>query len=883
MGSLPTGTVTFLFTDIEGSTTLLQRLGDRYADVLADCRRLLRTAVEEKGGQEVDTEGDAVFAAFPSARAALLAAVTAQQRILRHPWPDGAAVRVRMGLHTGEARVAEAGYVGMDVHRAARICAAARGGQILLSDTITALVTKDLPDGMSLRDLGEHRLKDLAHPHRLFQPLAPDLPTDFPPLRSLGAHPHNLPIPLTSFVGRAREIAEVKALLLQDRLVTLTGSGGAGKTRFALQMAADLVENYPDGVWLAELAPIADPALVAKTVASALGVPEQPGRDMTETLIDALRPKSLMLVLDNCEHLVAASRALVAAVLRACPQARILATSREGLGVPGEVLWRVPSLSVPQDIRQLPAIKDLVLHDAVRLFVDRAVATTPGFAVTIQNAPAVAQVCQRLDGIPLAIELAAARIKVLAVEQIAARLNDRFRLLTGGSPIALPRHQTLRAAMDWSYDLLSQKERAVLRRLSVFADGWPLEAAQIVCSGTRIKEHEILDLLTQLADKSLIVAEGRGAEVRYRLLETVRQYGTDKLKESREIADFQRRHRNWYLKLAEAAEPELRSAAQGAWLDRLEMEHDNFRAALEWSDAQPDGAEAEVRLVGALWGFWFYRGHWSEGRRRLEAALVRSKDVPASILPPAFIGAANLAWRQGDHKRAAELGEKGWTLCQELGDREHGAWLLNGLGITAMLQGDHQRASALFEESLLQARELGDKWLVSRTLHNLGILQMSRGNLERAATLEAESLALAREVGDRHRIAMALRHLGTVKLRQGESVQAAALLQEALSLAVEMGDKWVTIDCLLELAGVACAMGQFMRAARLYGGVEAFRSTLQLPISRYDKADYDGRLDRTRIELGEETFEKARAEGQTMTLERAIDYALQTSSDDLHG
>ena len=471
MPALPTGTVTFLFTDIEGSTTLLQRLGDRrYAEVLAEHQRILRAAFAEGNGQEIDTQGDAFLVAFPRASDAVGAAVAAQQALTQHAWPDGASLRVRMGLHTGEPHSGETGYVGIDVHRAARIAAAGHGGQILLSDVTHGLVVRDLPEGVSLRDLGEHRLKDLAHQHRLFQVMSADLPAHFPPIRSLDALPNNLPRQLTSFIGRDKEIADVKRLLSTAYLVTLTGSGGAGKTRLALQVAADVVERYPDGIWLIELAPIADPALVPKTVASALNVPEQPGRGMTDTLVDVLRRRTLLLVLDNCEHLLAACAGLTAALLRVCSQVHILATSREGLGVPGETLWRVPSLSLP-DARRLPTPEDLVLYEAVRLFVDRAKATAPGFGVTSENASAVAQVCHRLDGIPLAIELAAARVNVLAVEQIAARLDDRFRLLTGGSRMVLPRQQTLRAAIDWSYNLLSETERALFGRLSVFSGG----------------------------------------------------------------------------------------------------------------------------------------------------------------------------------------------------------------------------------------------------------------------------------------------------------------------------------------------------------------------------------------------------------------------------
>ena len=615
MKNLPTGTVTFLFTDIEGSTSLLQRIGDRrYAEVLAEHQRLLRDAFAKGNGQEIDTQGDAFLVAFSRARDAVATAVAAQLTLMKHPWPDGASLRVRMGLHTGEPLSGGTGYVGIDVHRAARIAAAGHGGQILVSDVTHSLVARDLPEGVSLRDLGEHRFKDLIHTHHLFQVMATDLLADFPPIRSLDVLPNNLPRQLTSFIGREKEIAEVKRLFSTAYLVTLTGSGGAGKTRLALQVVADMVEGYPDGVWLAALAPIADPALVPKTVATAVGVPEQPGRDMTDTLLDALRPKALLLVLDNCEHLLAACRDLAAALLRTCPHLRILATSREGLGMPGETLWRVPSLSVPEDIRHPLPPEELVLYDAVRLFVDRAVAITPSFAVTYETAPAVARVCQRLDGIPLAIELAAARVKVLAVEQIAARLDDRFRLLTGGSQLVLPRHQTLRGAIDWSYNLLLESERVLLRRLSVFAGGWTLEAAESVCAGGSVEAAAILDLLTSLVDKSLVLAETKRGEARYRLLETVRQYGNDRLQEAAELTDLQRWHFDWYLGLAERAEPELGGPHEDVWGERLEEEHANLRSALEWGMTQDVNGEPVLRLAGALGYFWNRRAHVSEGR-----------------------------------------------------------------------------------------------------------------------------------------------------------------------------------------------------------------------------------------------------------------------------
>jgi predicted ATPase/class 3 adenylate cyclase/Tfp pilus assembly protein PilF len=871
--SLPAGTVTFLFADIEGSTRLLQQLRDAYADVLMECRRLIRAAVQERGGQEADTEGDGVFAAFPSAREAVLAAIAAQQRILRNPWPEGAAVRVRMGLHTGEPRVTEVGYVGMDVHRAARISAAAHGGQILISDTTHALVAKDLPVGVSLRDLGEHRLKDLAHPYRLFHVLAADLPANFPPLRSLDLLRNNLPRQLTSFIGREKEIAEIKQLLATAALVTLTGAGGAGKSRLALQVAAAVMEGFADGAWLAEFAPIADPALVPKTVAIAVGVPEQPGREINETLIDALRSKAMLLVLDNCEHLLAACADIAGALLRACPQVRMLATSRERLAVPGERLWRVPSLSLP-DARPLPALENLVLYDAIRLFVDRATNIAPEFTITSESAPALVQVCQRLDGIPLAIELAAARAKVLSVRQIAERLDDRFRLLTEGSRTTLPRHQTLRAVMDWSYDLLSEQERILFRRLSVFAGGWTLEAAEIVCIRHSVETPEVMDLLTQLVDKSLVMVETQGCVAWYRLLETVRQYGRDRLTAAGETAGIQTQHRNWYLDLTERAEPELRGPGQSEWLKQLEREHDNLRAALESSLGEHDGAPAGLRLAGALYWFWFVRGHWSEGRRWLEAFLTRSDDAPVPALLKGLQGVAFLAYRQGDFKRATAVQEQGLAVARNLCDRKSIALLLIPTGLVAMNQGNYERATVQIEESLALSRQLGDKWLMSLALGNLGTVRRHQHDYRQAAALYEQALALSREVGDKRRIAYSLRNLGIVALHRGDYEQARAFFSESLTLIKDFLDPFIIEGCVEGMAALAGARGHHARAARLLGAAAALCETFGLHRAPPDQADHDRQVASTRTALGESAFSAAWAEGGVMTMEESINSAV---------
>ena len=888
MPSLPTGTVTFLFTDIEGSTRLLQDLGDRYADVLAEQRRLLRAAFHEKGGQEVDSQGDAFFIAFPRAKDAVVAAVAAQRVIASSPWPGGAAVRVRIALHTGEPLSAGAAYVGLDVHRAARICAVGHGGQILLSETTRALIVDDLAPGVSVRDLGEHHLKDLARPLRLFQVIAADLPSEFPPLRSLDTLPNNLPRQLTSFVGRGREMAEVKRLLSTTYLLTLSGSGGCGKTRLALQVAADLLEEFADGVWLVELAALLDPALVPQAVASALGVREEPlgldeldgapgppssrARPLRARLLDYFQSKQLLLILDNCEHLIDACAQLAETLLRACPNLRILATSREALGIAGETAWRVPSLSLPD--RQLPPVESLMEYEALRLFIDRAKSALPTFTVTDQSGPTVIQICQRLDGIPLAIELAAARVKVLSAEQIAARLDDRFRLLTGGSRTALPRQQTLRAAIDWSHNLLSKKERVLFRRLSVFVGGFTLEAAEAVCTGKGVEAAEVLDVLTHLVDKSLVVVDEQPGEARYRLLDTVRQYGRDRLLESKEAPVVRQRHRDWYLGLAERAEPELHGPDQGVWLDRLETEHDNLRAALEWSFGGGE-PEAGLRLAQALHYFWLARGYLSEGRRWLEEALSGSSGASTPARANALFAAGLLANFQGDYERAAALAEESLSLSRALGYKEGIALSLFSLGAGARVEGDLERAIGLFRESLALFRELGDQLRIAFSLRNLGITVGAQGDYEQAATLVEESLALSREMGYKRYAALSLVSLGSLASRRGEYGRATALLEESLVLVRGLRLNLLVGSCLEGLAAVVCAQGQFERAARLYGAAEALREAVGVRLWPDGLAEHNRNVAAVRTGLGGEAFTSAWAQGRAMTPAQAIAYALR--------
>jgi predicted ATPase/class 3 adenylate cyclase len=815
MPGLPTGSVTFLFTDIEGSTALLQHLGDqRYAEVLAEHRHILRAAFQAGGGREVDTQGDSFLIAFGTARDAVAAAAAAQRAISGHPWPEGAAIRVRMGLHTGEPIVAGDGYVGLDVHRAARIMSAGYGGQILLSRSTHHVIEHDLPEGLAVRDLGEHRLKDLTRPEHIFQMVIADLPAEFPPPKTLDVISNNLPIQLTTFIGREREIEDVKRLLAKTRLLTLMGSGGAGKTRLSIQVAAELIEEFQKGVWLVELAPLSDPALVVQAVASTFQVREAAGRSLLDLLVDYLQPKSLLLVLDNCEHLVAACAQLAAALLRACPNVKILATSREALAVAGETTYQVPPLSRP-DPRRAQSLEQLTRFESVQLFVERGVHSQARFALTEGNAKAVAHICHRLDGIPLAIELAAARVKVLTPDQIAARLDDRFRLLTGGSRTGLPHHQTLRAAMDWSYDLLSEEERILLRRLAVFAGGFNFEAAEAICADGAVEASAVLDLLTNLVDKSLVVAEGLNGDIRYRLLETVRQYGLERLQGSGEIAAVRGRHLAWYLSFAERAEPELHGPDQKGWLSQLEMEHDNLRAALEWAGVGQEGAETGLRLAGALHRFWAMRGYLSEGREWLEGA-VKSSAGPPAARAKAIFGASVLAFRQGDYRRAEELCGQSLALYRERENKFGIALSLNVLAFLNRNRGDHARAISLLEESLTLCRESNQQWALAETLFILAVTVRRQGDYERAKALLEESLTLWRQTGDKAGLARSLASLGVVARLQGDFVRARALHEESLALHKELGHKLEVAEVLLMLGAAAQNQGDYARAAALH-------------------------------------------------------------------
>ena len=694
---------------------------------------------------------------------------------------------------------------------------------------------------------------------------------------------HNLPAQRSSFVGREREMLEVKRELAMTRLLTLTGTGGSGKTRFALEIARDLLGAYPDGVWMVELAPLSEPRLVSQEIASTLKIREQPGRPLVDTLVDALRNRKMLLVVDNCEHLIDACASLVDTLLDACSRLRVLATSREALRVAGETSWPVPSLTVPEAGEDSPAVESLMRYEAIRLFVERAHSRLPSFALTPENARVVGAICRKLDGIPLAIELAAARVPALDVGQIAGKLEDSLELLTAGGRTTDLRHQTLRATLDWSYDLLGAQERGLFGRFSVFAGGWTLEAAGAVGKDEDIHGDSILDLLSTLVGKSLVVAEAgpEGAQ-RYRMLEPVRQYAQERLVESGEVRQTRKRHAEYYLALAERARPELRGPRQVAWLELLETEHDNLRAALSWSlgrgAAQPGGRAPHpgVRLAAALWRFWEAHGHMGEGRRWLEAALSESRG-PSVARAEALNGAGWMALFQGDHGLAITWLEESIALFKELGDKAGAANSLTNLGLASLHGGDKGRVAVLREEAEVLRREPLDRRATADLLVFLGMVAIEEGDYDQVVALNEEGLALSRGLGDVRSIAQHLTILWFERLNQGDHERALVLLEECMRLtAHEMTHELGIAYNLLGLAGVAALRGQPLRAARLWGAAEALREAIGQPLSPYDYAnyDYEGYLDIARSRSDEVEWEAAWSEGRAMPLAQAVQYAL---------
>lgn len=864
--ALPTGTLTFLFSDIEGSTRLVAALGPGFGPLLERHQVLLRDAFRAAEGVEVATEGDSFFVVFRSAVAAVVAAAAAQRALATEPWPEEAGtVRVRMGLHTGEGTLGGDNYVGIDVHRAARIAASAHGGQVLISDSTRALVAGALPGGVSLRDLGTFRLKDLEQPERLVQLLAPELPADFPPPRTLET-PSNLPAQMTTFIGRLREAEEVAALTRRSRLVTLTGPGGTGKTRLSLQVAGELRPEFSGGSYFVDLSPITDPALIPTTAATALGVREQPDRSVLDSLQAHLRDLTLLLVLDNFEQ-VEAGAPLVGQLLEAAPRLTVLVTSREALHLRGEQEYPVPPLEVP-DLAHLPPLDALSQYDAVALFIQRAQAVRPDFAVDNQNAPSVAGICARLDGLPLAIELAAARVKVLAPDAILSRLEKRLSLLTSTSRDLSERQRTLRGAIDWSHDLLGDTERQLFRRLGVFVGGCTIERAEAICDPDGALGVDMLDALSSLVDKSLVrQTTGIDGQPRFGMLETIREYAFERLIASEDWGPVRHRHEDLYAALAEEARGQITGPRQQEWAARLDAERDNLRAALQ--RLSDDGRVAEAMEMGyALWRYWLLRGSLAEARATLEDLLA----LPGAAAPTisrarALSALGGLAYWQSDMSAAERAYDEGLAIERGLDDPAGLAEALYNLGFVWALSGRDAAAQVLSKEGLQIAMRINDRALTISLREALAFQLFHMGEVDESYFLQGENVRAYREAGEMFQLARGTGFQSYLAARSGDIATARALQQEAFDIFRAAGDRHWMVRTMMVGAVSAVIAGDHRKAARLCGAYDLMREplgematplkTLNLPDPAVD----------ARVALGDQEFDELYAAGRALSLD----------------
>ena len=840
---LPTGTITFLLTDVEKSTRIWEenpegmRMALQKHDALADeiVRQNQGILVKSRG------EGDSLFCVFANALEAIQAAYLLQKALQEIKENDIPSLRIRVALHTGEADLRNGDYYGLTVNRCARLRGISQGGQVLLSEATHAFVKNKLPKEFGFQDCGIHKLKDIKETEQVWQLLHPDLAKDFPPLLSLSDTPHNLPQSVTRFIGREKEKAHLKTLLQKTRLLTLTGSGGAGKTRLSVQVATELLENFPDGIFFVELAPLSEATLVLQTVATVLGLRE--GTTATQTLektvIGFLQTRRVFLILDNCEHLLNACATLCDTLLRYCQHLQILVSSREGLGITGEIAYRVPSLGLPssqqnqaQTQAQISEMRETLWEcESIRLFQEKAQSIDPNFALTPENIATVAQICQRLDGIPLALELAAARVRSLSVEQISERLDDRFRLLTGGSRTALPRQQTLRALIDWGYDLLNPEEKSLLRSLSVFAGGWTLETAEKVCPTEQISEWEVLDYLTSLVDKSIVIYEGK----RYRLLETIRQYARDRLLESGEGINCRDRHRDVFLQLAQDTTQKLWGLEQEEAFSLLDTEQENLRVALTWCQNSP---QKELAFVQALGRYWNTRGFLQEGIERMNSVIENTQNIPdcqqerASVL-------LSLAWTHGlqqNNAKMCEYAEQSQKIYYESENSEGKGRALMMLALVATNENDWESSERLYTEALNIYRQSQNPWGIACGLTNIATIRLHQGNISEARTLLEEALLMRRANGDLEACGVSLCYLATCAIQEKQWEGAGQNLSEAISLYQKIGALPRIAPALDQAVLVLANLGENSLAAQIDAATTALRTTLSLPRTQEEES-----------------------------------------------
>jgi predicted ATPase/class 3 adenylate cyclase len=874
---MPTGTITFLFTDIEGSTRLLQRLGEGYRAVLERHHDIMRAAVRAANGHAVRTEGDSFFVAFPSPLDAVGAAVAAQRALADSDWPHGEPLRVRMGLHTGEGIAGGDNYIGLDVHRAARIAAAGHGGQVLISDATRGLVAHALPQGVSIRDLGTHRLKDIEHPEHLYDLVIDGLLTEFPPIRTLQGPRTNLPPPRTSFVGREREVAEIRDLLTRTRLVTLVGPGGTGKTRLALSTAAEEIDRFDDGVWLVDLSAVTDPEDVPARIATSLRVQADPAATPLEALVDRLRHWDVLLVLDNLEQVIEAATA-VDRLLDQAPRLRVLATSRVPLHLSGEHEYEVEPLPLPHPERVLELIT-LERYESVALFVERAGAVRPGFRLEQGNAAAIADIVRRVDGLPLAIELAAGRVKMLTPQALLHRLEQRLPLLSGGAQDLPERQRTLRRTIAWSHDLLDAEGQRLFARLAAFRGGWTLESAESVCGPGAA--GGVLEGLFSLVDNSLVRQEQtRDGDLRFQMLETIREFAAEQLHASDEEAQVRRRHAEHFRDLAEEAEPHLMGEGQAEWLQRLEREHDNLRAALDWAETIGE-ADIALRISAASWRFWQHRSHFAEARARLERILAlpgAETRGPSRVRALGALG--GIRYWQGDDEAIRRPYEEAAEIAREIGEPRLLARALLDLSFVPMITvQDFARQERLLREALAEAPE-DDRILQAEIWASLALLK-AFGQDDPGAGIEPmqRAIAIGRELDDRMVIGENLMGLAGLKLLTGQSEAARSDHRAAAAILLESRSDTTLTLAMLALSWLASQEGNHERAGKLLGAFSRIKDEGGGIPPTFLVTRFFGDLEAdARRALGDEAYERARADGYSMTPGQARAYGLDAAS-----
>jgi predicted ATPase/class 3 adenylate cyclase len=862
------GVVTFLFTDIEGSSRLWERDPERMRPAMTRHDALAEDVVQRHHGVLVDTAGDGIYAVFDDPLDALQASVQLQRALPEIEAATGISLSARCGLHAGidESRSGE--FVGREVSRAARIMAAAHGGQILLSQAVALLLRNRMPAEIALRDLGTVRLRDLAQSERLYQVAHPDLRRDFPALRNVEATPNNLPQQLTSFVGRERDLANLATILPRCRLLTLTGAGGIGKTRLSLQAAGPLLNDFPDGVWFIELAPIADAQLVAQTIASTLGVKGSATQSVEDALAEHVRDRRLLAILDNCEHVVHACAEIAARLLQAGPHVTILATSREPLRVTGETTYPVQPLDVP-DRNGAPSPASLTSCEATRLFIDRATGSRADFRLTDRNAGAVADICRRLDGIPLALELAAARVRSMSVEIIAEHLDDRFRLLVQGDRTALPRQQTLRALIEWSYDLLTEHERALFRRLAVFAASFTLEAAETIGADVETSRIDVLSVLPSLVDKSLVTLDLE--EGRYRLLESIRQYAQNRLVEAGEESAIRDGHLAYYVALTEEAFSQLSGPRQAEWLARLDSERENIVAAHGWCDHTSCGAGQGLRLAHSVKPYWLNRGLIAFAHRFAVEALGRTPphDCTGERARGLF-DAGQICSYMGRYAEACDYLQESLAIARQLGDEKRIAAVLQPLGFAELCQGNLEEADHYLAEAVSLARGHGNRRELAAALNMRATLHRMEGDWASAESLYQEVIALARDLGDQDSVAVGMLNLAIAAIGRGDAAQARRLLVDAHAVAKRMGSKWVGQSLFEISSGLAATLGEWPVAARLFGVAEAQAAQTGLHRDAADEAFLRPLVERARTALGTQGFAAAEMAGRALAYDAAL-------------